>query len=424
MKSLASLTLAALLAACQSVTAPPTRTMAMSLAASPPLVTMTAIGPLGPGVPGQCLFPQSAALDVNDRGLVVGWGQSREGDESLCTLHAFMWDNGTLTTFGSIAPVAVNNHDQIAGNTSGPFSPPFPGEQTHGVLLQHSAVTDLGTLGGAMSWVTALNDHGQIVGFSTTAAGATHAFTWQNGAMTDLGTLGGSTSRAIAVNERGQVVGNSTTVTGATHAFLWQHGVMTDLGTLGGATSEVHAVNARGRIVGTSATATGERHAFLWDDGAMIDLRTLGGAWSEAHAVNKHGQIAGISGTGNGFVTHAFLWQEGLMTDLGTPQPQGDFFGLLKMNDRGQIVGTIAFAASLRAGRCWLWQAGTVTQLPTQLAGEAVALNERGQVAGWDLTPFSFVMRALLWTVTPIDEQDQQVVEGPGTVTDSDGGGA
>jgi probable HAF family extracellular repeat protein len=156
----------------------------------------------------------------------------------------------------------------------------------------------------------------------------------------------------------------------------------------------------------------------------MIDLRTLGGTWSEAHAVNKHGQIAGISGTGNGFVTHAFLWQEGLMTDLGTPQPQGDFFGLLKMNDRGQIVGTIAFAASLRAGRCWLWQAGTVTQLPTQLAGEAVALNERGQVAGWDLTPFSFVMRALLWTVTPIDEQDQQVVEGPGTVTDSDGGGA
>jgi probable HAF family extracellular repeat protein len=401
MKPLASLSLAAgaLLSACHNLSEPPTPALALSFAATAPMVTTTAIGPLGPGVPGQCLFPQSAALDVNDRGLVVGWGQSREGDESLCTLHGFMWDNGTLTTFGAIAPVAVNNHDQIAGNTSGPFRPPFPGEQTHGVLLQDSAVTDLGTLGGAMSWVTALNDRGQVVGFSSTATGASHAFLWQDGTMTDLGTLGGPSSRAIAVNDHGQVAGNSTTVTGATHAFLWQDGVMTDLGTLGGAASVVNAVNARGQMVGRSTTASGESHAFLWDGGVMTDLGTLGGTWSDAHAVNKAGQIAGISGTGNGFVTHVFLWQDSTMTDLGTPQPQGTPFGLLKINDRGQIVGTIAFAGSLRAGLCWLWQNGTVTQLPTQLAGEAVALNKSGQIAGWDLYPFSFVMRAVLWTV-------------------------
>ena len=207
MKPPASLTLAVLLAACHNVTEPPKPTMALYRGAPAPTVTKTDIGPLGPGVPGQCLFPQSAALDLNDRGLVVGWGDTREGDESLCMLHGFMWDNGRLTTLGAIAPVAVNNHDQIAGNTSVPFGPPFPREQSHGVLLQDSALTDLGTLGGDMSWVTALNEHGQIVGFSTTASGATHGFLWQDGAMTDLGTLGGLSSRAIALNKHGQVAG-------------------------------------------------------------------------------------------------------------------------------------------------------------------------------------------------------------------------
>jgi probable HAF family extracellular repeat protein len=396
MKPLASLSLAAgaLLSACHNLTEPPRPTLALSLGASAPMITTTAIGPLGPGVPGQCLFPPSAAIDVNDRGLVVGSGASGDESLTLCTFHGFKWDKGTLTNLGAIAPVAVNNHDQIAGNTIVVgFGP------THGALLQDSALTDLGTLGGEMSRVSALNNRGQIVGFSTTATGDTHGFLWDPGTMTDLGTLGGPSSQAIAVNEHGQVAGNSVTAGGATHGFLWQDGMMIDLGTLGGTTSEVRAMNARGQVVGRSATAAGERHAFLWDRGVMTDLGTLGGTESDAHAVNQHGQIAGISSTGNGFVTDIFLWQDGTMTDLGTPQPQGTPFGLLKINDRGQIVGTIAFAGSLRAGLCWLWQNGTVTQLPTALAGEAVALNKSGQIVGWDLFPFSFVMRAVLWTV-------------------------
>jgi probable HAF family extracellular repeat protein len=405
MKPLASLSLAAgaLLSACHSVTEPPKPTMALYRGAPAPTVTKTDIGPLGPGVPGQCLFPQSAALDVNDRGFVVGWGQSQDGGPT-CTLHGFMWDNGTLTNLGPIAPVAVNNHDQIAGNViradSIAFPALFPDGPTHAVLLQDGALTDLGTLGGDMSWAVALNDQGQIIGFSTTATGATHGFLWQDGAMTDLGTLGGPSSRAIAVNDHGQVVGNSTTAGGATHGFLWQDGVITDLGTLGGSTSEVRALNARGQAVGRSATATGESHAFLWEDGAMTDLGTLGGTESDAHAVNKHGQIAGVSSIGVGFQSHVFLWQDGTLTDLGSPGPsEVNVLSPLKMNDRGQIVGAILFAGTLRAGLCFLWQDGTVTQLPTALAGETVALNNGGQIAGWDLSPFSFVMRAVLWTV-------------------------
>jgi len=40
--------------------------------------------------------------------------------------------------------------------------------------------------------------------------------------MTDLGTLGGNFSGPVAINDRGQVVGYSTTASGELHAFLWE----------------------------------------------------------------------------------------------------------------------------------------------------------------------------------------------------------
>ena len=69
---------------------------------------------------------------------------------------------------------------------------------------------DLGTLGGSNSYAQALNDRGQVVGFSNLAGDpwSYHAFSWTSGdGMIDLGTLGGGSSIAYAVNDLGQVVG-------------------------------------------------------------------------------------------------------------------------------------------------------------------------------------------------------------------------
>ena len=67
-------------------------------------------------------------------------------------------------------------------------------------------LTDLGTLGGGYSFAYGINDAGQVVGDSTTAAGPDHAFiTGPNGVgMTDLGTLGGDFSSALASTTPGR----------------------------------------------------------------------------------------------------------------------------------------------------------------------------------------------------------------------------
>ena len=113
-------------------------------------------------------------------------------------------------------------------------------------------MTDLGTLGGALSSAAGINDLGVIVGQADNDEGLTRAFVHANGTMTDLGTLGGLVSAAFGINNAGQIFGVSEFESNsiAVHAFLFENGAMIDLGTLGGLESFPHAMNSQGHIVG------------------------------------------------------------------------------------------------------------------------------------------------------------------------------
>ncbi len=69
-----------------------------------------------------------------------------------------------------------------------------------------------------------INDRGQVVGFSTNAAGIGRAFLWENDVMKDLNGLiptdsGWVLVEARAINKRGQIVGYGR-INGQAHAFL------------------------------------------------------------------------------------------------------------------------------------------------------------------------------------------------------------
>ena len=70
----------------------------------------------------------------------------------------------------------------------------------------------------------AINNRGQIVGFSFTNNGEGHAVLWDDGTVMDLGTLGGRSSTALAINDRGDIAGLGTSGPeefSPVHALLW-----------------------------------------------------------------------------------------------------------------------------------------------------------------------------------------------------------
>jgi len=159
---------------------------------------------------------------------------------------------------------------------------------------------------------TAINDKSQIVGISGTcdvavgAYSAKHALLWDNGAITNLGSLGGKGwNTPMAINNHGQIVGFSDlpgdVVAGKLtlnfHAFLWTKDTgMKDLGVLpGDSVSEALGINEQGQVVGVSFPST---HAFIYENDKMTDLNTLIPEDSPllllaANDINDRGEITG-----------------------------------------------------------------------------------------------------------------------------------
>lgn len=253
-------------------------------------------------------------------------------------------------------------------------------------------LTDLGSLGGNATSANAINNAGDVAGYSYTNTGQPHAFLWSKHKMTDLGTLGGNTSQASGINSQKQIVGWSATSNGSTHAFSWLNGVMKDLGTLGGANSYATAINDASQIVGYSTTSSGQTHAFLVQNGVMTDLGTLlnlSTSASFAYGISKTGQIVGQSDS------TAVIW-EALPTfpvlsaplfiyRLPTLQPDSSQSSAtaLGINSVGQVVGgDFNDAANPGFNVVTIWDVAGIHPTSGEETGNGYGINDKGQVVG------------------------------------------
>lgn len=197
---------------------------------------------------------------INETGQIAG--RSIWSEEAPFS-RAVLWTDGHPQILGSLGgrdstAVDVNEKGQVVGTSE------LADGTSHAFLWSRDRLRDLGTLGGRYSRATAVNDRGQVIGVSQTADGTLHGFLWSKGKMRDLGTLGGAETEPTDLDDKGNVVGWSETAAGTRHAFLWRRGRMYDLGTLGGANSSAVAINNRGEIVGMSDHPDGDAHAFVW----------------------------------------------------------------------------------------------------------------------------------------------------------------
>lgn len=281
------------------------------------------------------LLPQDFnAAKLNRAGQVVG--TARGG--------AAVWSPASTTYLASLLPgsegLAINNGGAVAG-LLGPNA-----------FLYDSVVTTFGSDVGD-TWVTDVNDAGQVTGFIGEVFGTVRAFTYGAGVFTELGSFGGAISVGNAINATGQVAGFASRPGDGSdwpdperYASVYRDGVQHDLGSLGGRISEANDINDAGVVAGWSRLGDGiDERPFLFapDEERMIDLGTLGGVVARANALNNAGYVVGLSDIGgaDGFDYRAFVYGAGAMTELTTlVAGRGDweFVNALDINDAGQIL--------------------------------------------------------------------------------------
>src|ERR1017187_8825559 len=295
---------------------------------------------------------------------------------------------------------------------------------------QNYVVTDLGSFGD-YTYATAINNTGQVVGYSGSLA-ANRAFLWQNGKMTNLGTLSPQDvhSYATGLNEDGLIVGSSWAPSDAnSRGFIWKNGAMTQLNVSLPAPnvqngSAAAAVNEKGQVVGNnylwdSGRITELVHpktpfggfqarainnnsivvgSFVWDFGSY-DLRNIASIWSagtltllhtsdiggDARSINDWGQVIYATLEGNN-PYQASLWQNGHSLRLGSFYPE-------HINACGQTVGSAAYDAApptaSSSGQAVIWSDGKLYDLNTLISpgsgwtlNTAHGINDWGQIVG------------------------------------------
>ena len=289
-------------------------------------------------------------------------------------------DLGTLADTDSSAAVDVNNSGVVVGYASRsglfPVTRAFRFDSTVGI-------EDLGTLGGEDAGARAVNDAGQITGWSNDAEGKGQGFRLDPGS--DMFALGGLGTNAgvypQGINAAGDVVGTSFHF-GMQVAFLY-----TDAGGIqlaGGTPSSSRTylgydVNDAGKIVGYSYLIG----AFMsGPNGAGAGA--LGTGW--AYAVNNSDQVTGSTGAFDPD-SHLFRFSPAVgVEDLGA-LPGGDTVGL-DINEAGQIVGRGKAADGVDHAVFWDEADGLVdlNHLVAPDAGwllqTAAGVNDNGQIAG------------------------------------------
>ncbi len=295
------------------------------------------------------------ANDINNLGQVVGINYTDSSE------NAVIWDaSGVGSYLGSIDGYdrsygyALNNLGQVVG-----YSEVGATGSRAATLWDNGRITDLGREGNNVGYSVArdINDQGTIVGAANTGGIFANGFVFDASGFQVAGTqyMGGSN---LGINNNNIMVGHSFFFgdpdTASIAAPDDRGGYQTqDLGPSGFNFSLATAINDQGMSVGhTSWSLTDGWQAAIFSHsldeptGFPTLLGTLDGLnTSEANDVNNNGMVVGYSwdGTHSGLESRAWAWNEGVMYDLNELLTDDSEFALLieatGVNDFGDIVG-------------------------------------------------------------------------------------
>jgi probable HAF family extracellular repeat protein len=313
---------------------------ALTCSTLPAAVEVTDLGTLG----GQW----SDAYAINDLDQVVGISETADGAS-----HTFLYRGGQMVDLyplnGQISePIGLNNLGQVASGLIASDGIYYPAVYDS----QSGQITITGSLGGVnpggdAGAATAINDAGQVVGYSYVPSGEWHAFMYDKGVMRDLGSMAADNrvyyAYAIGINSDGKVVGG----TGSQHGFLYSNGIMLELEPPNSSAGRAYGINSRGQVAGYYYKGDTGR-AFLYSGGQFTTIGPLESPYTVAFGINEGGDVVGSTWLPDDaacrtcYQPRAFIYADGQFIDLNTMLPPGSQWTLryaYGINNNRNIIG-------------------------------------------------------------------------------------
>lgn len=242
-----------------------------------------------------------------------------------------------------------------------------------------------GTAGAGLADMADINNSGQVVALMRASGTAKKSVLWDRNGVQDLAaSIGAGTPWAI---------GNSGAIVGSVDGGAGFELRQSRLTRLAGRAAFPRAVNSHDVVVGSYVTDSGLQHPALWQDGELHELESGARvAKAVAEDINDSGAIAGHMGLS----PYAWNAADGKARRLELPDQYADAGSAYGINNAGQIVGSVLSYGQ----KSVLWEPdGSVRYLdPHPTESQALDINDRGQVVGWQL-PDSSALRsvAMLW---------------------------
>lgn len=231
------------------------------------------------------------------------------------------------------------------GDVAGAFGPRGRGDREHQLPFFWSADAGLQTWPSVPSeryvTTTGLNDAGQVVGYSHN-----NGFVWTaNAGLRRLSSRSGVVP--FAINEAGVVTGMVENQGHVMRAMVWTHasGVVS-IHPAGADGSRGLALNNRGEVAGVVRYEDGRQpfeNAAVLSRGAeprllgCVSMGSDGTCFSEATGINDLGQVVGTS---HADTDQAFIWSAATgLVPIATDLPADYRTNAVGINNRGQVLG-------------------------------------------------------------------------------------
>jgi probable HAF family extracellular repeat protein len=187
---------------------------------------------------------ESYAFDTNNHNLIAGRNIVTGSDGTSTFDTPIYLENGIKTNLADLGGEGgtargLNGKGQIVGyvDSDGALN---GSEKNTAIVWQKDGngvyqLDNLGTFGAEQATLRDINNAGAMIGATSNGSGATATstpFIVRDAVFTALGSLGGKTGSVNGLNEFGQVVGISQTAAGVNHAYTWTEGVQADLNNL------------------------------------------------------------------------------------------------------------------------------------------------------------------------------------------------